>query len=63
MGTPGQPVRLIGDRQNPEALGVRTPGLNVTRPLRAYGRKVAGNIDGQVYLNPHPPALKLRNTL
>jgi len=45
MGTPRQPIRLTGDASNPEAVGVKTPELNVTRPLRAYGKKVAGEID------------------
>ena len=45
MGIPRQPVRLVGDARNPEAVGVKTPELNVTQPLRDYGRKVAGRID------------------
>jgi uncharacterized protein YbgA (DUF1722 family)/uncharacterized protein YbbK (DUF523 family) len=45
MGTPRQPIRLIGEEQNPDAVGVRDPELNVTQPLRAYGQQVAGNID------------------
>ena len=44
MGTPRQTIRLVGDKLGPEAVGAKNPGLNVTRPLRAYGRKVAGNI-------------------
>lgn len=44
MGTPRQPIRLTGDASNPEAVGVKTPELNVTQPLRAYGKKVAGDI-------------------
>lgn len=44
MGIPRQPVRLVGDARNPEAVGVKTPELNVTQPLRDYGRKVAGRI-------------------
>ena len=46
MGTPRQPIRLTGDAQSPEAVGVKTPELNVTQPLRAYGEKIAGDIDG-----------------
>jgi len=45
MGTPRQPIRLTGDARSPEAVGVKTPELVVTQPLRDYGRKVAGNID------------------
>jgi len=44
MGTPRQTIRLVGDERSPEAVGARNPGLNVTRPLRAYGRKVADDI-------------------
>jgi uncharacterized protein YbgA (DUF1722 family)/uncharacterized protein YbbK (DUF523 family) len=46
MGTPRQPIRLTGDAQSPEAVGVKTPELNVTQPLRTYGEKIAGGIDG-----------------
>lgn len=44
MGTPRQPIRLVGNDQNPQAVGVRTPQLNVSQPLRTYGKKVAGDI-------------------
>ena len=44
MGTPRQPIRLTGDASNPEAVGVKTPELVVTQPLRTYGKKVAGDI-------------------
>jgi uncharacterized protein YbgA (DUF1722 family)/uncharacterized protein YbbK (DUF523 family) len=43
MGTPRQPVRLTGDASNPEAVGVKTPELVVSQPLRTYGKKVAGD--------------------
>ena len=45
MGTPRQPIRLTGAARQPDAVGVKTPELNVTQPLRAYGKKVAGTID------------------
>jgi len=44
MGTPRQPIRLVGDASDPQAVGVRTPELNVSQPLQNYGKKVAGNI-------------------
>ena len=44
MGTPRQPIRLTGDVENPQAVGVKTPELNVTRPLQDYGKKTAGDI-------------------
>ena len=44
MGTPRQPIRLVGDERDPQAVGVKTPELNVSQPLRSYGKKVAGDI-------------------
>ena len=44
MGTPRQPIRLVGDASNPVAIGVKTPELDVTQPLRDYGKKVADDI-------------------
>lgn len=44
MGTPRQPIRLTGDVENPQAVGVKTPELDVTQPLRDYGKKTAGDI-------------------
>jgi uncharacterized protein YbgA (DUF1722 family)/uncharacterized protein YbbK (DUF523 family) len=46
MGIPRQPIRLVGDRDNPQAVGVKNPELNVTQPLKDYAHKVAGTIDG-----------------
>jgi len=46
MGAPRQPIRLVGEDRNPQAVGVKTPQLNVTQPLRDYGTKTAGEIDG-----------------
>ncbi len=45
MAVPRQPIRLVSDEGRVEAVGVRSPELNVTRPLREYGQKVAGNIE------------------
>jgi len=45
LGTPRQPIRLVGDECSPEAIGVKDPQLNVTQPLREYGRKIAGQCD------------------
>jgi uncharacterized protein YbgA (DUF1722 family)/uncharacterized protein YbbK (DUF523 family) len=45
MGIPRQPIRLVGDPDSPQAVGVRDPELNVTQPLRDYGRDVAGKVD------------------
>ena len=46
MGAPRQAIRLVGENQNPQAVGVKTPLLNVTQPLRDYGARTAGEIDG-----------------
>jgi uncharacterized protein YbgA (DUF1722 family)/uncharacterized protein YbbK (DUF523 family) len=45
MGIPRQPIRLVGDERSQEAVGVKEPQFNVTRPLGDYGRRVAGSID------------------
>lgn len=44
MGTPRQPIRLVGKKDRPEAIGVKDFQLNVTQPLRSYGKKVAAGI-------------------
>ena len=57
MGTPRQPIRLTGDASNPEAVGVKTPELNVSQPLRDYGMKVAGDIHdlcGFIFIKDSP---------
>ena len=41
MGVPRPPIRLVGDTLQPRALGVDDPGLDVTAPLVAYGRRMA----------------------
>ncbi|MDH4224531.1 MAG: DUF523 domain-containing protein [Deltaproteobacteria bacterium] len=41
MGVPRPPIRLVGPPQNPRALGVEDPGLDVTTPLMEYGRLMA----------------------
>jgi uncharacterized protein YbgA (DUF1722 family)/uncharacterized protein YbbK (DUF523 family) len=46
LGIPREPIRLTGDSRAPQAVGVRHPELNVSQPLRDYGRKVAGTVDG-----------------
>lgn len=45
MGTPRQPIRLVSDSSRPDApvsaLGIDTPDLDVTEPLRQYGQQQA----------------------
>ena len=45
MGIPRQPIRLLRDGDGVQAIGVRDSGLNVTQPLRDYGKQVAGSLD------------------
>ena len=41
LGTPRQPIRLVGDPHAPQALGTRDATLEVTPDLAAYGEAVA----------------------
>ncbi len=41
MGTPREPIRLVGDPQRPRAGGVRTAELDVTEALEAYGQQMS----------------------
>lgn len=41
LGTPRQPIRLVGDPHAPQALGTRDPSLDVTASLAGYGDAVA----------------------
>ena len=45
MGVPRPPIRLVGDPQQPRALGIDDPGLDVTAPLTAFGRRMAVELD------------------
>ena len=45
MGVPRPPIRLVGDPQQPRALGVDDAGLDVTAPLTAFGRRMAVELD------------------
>ena len=46
LGIPRQPIRLAGNPDSPEAVGVKDPRLNVTQPLRDYAQQVTGTLDG-----------------
>ena len=41
LGTPREPIRLLGDPDRPNAVGVRTTNLDVTKALEAYGGETA----------------------
>jgi uncharacterized protein YbgA (DUF1722 family)/uncharacterized protein YbbK (DUF523 family) len=45
MGVPRPPIRLVGDPQQPRALGIDDPDLDVTAPLTAFGRRMALELD------------------
>lgn len=48
LGVPREPIHLVGDPEQPRAVGVRNPQLNVTEPLTAFGRKTARELDGTI---------------
>lgn len=45
LGTPREPIRLVGDAANPRAVGTVRRELDVTEPLIAYGKKIAADLD------------------
>ncbi|WP_439861019.1 YbgA family protein [Pseudomonas sp. MBLB4136] len=46
LGTPREPIRLVGDPQAPRAVGTVDPTLDVTERLAAYGARMAEELDG-----------------
>ncbi len=46
LGTPREPIRLVGDPNRPRAVGVKTAGLDVTEALEAYGRRMSQELRG-----------------
>ena len=44
LGTPREPIRLVGDPANPRAVGVRSNDLDVTGKLERYARKQADSL-------------------
>jgi uncharacterized protein YbgA (DUF1722 family)/uncharacterized protein YbbK (DUF523 family) len=57
LGIPRQPIRLVGDAENPEAIGTVNPELNVTRPLADYGQRMATELDdicGYIFMQKSP---------
>jgi len=45
LGTPRQPIRLVGDPANPRAVGTVEPALDVSEALTAYGERTAKRLD------------------
>ena len=57
MGTPREPIRLVGVEASPRAVGTRNPGLDVTERLQAYGKQVAqasGDLCGFIFKKDSP---------
>jgi uncharacterized protein YbgA (DUF1722 family)/uncharacterized protein YbbK (DUF523 family) len=57
MGIPREPIRLVGDPQNPQAIGSVNSALNVTASLAAYGAQMAeelGDICGYIFMQKSP---------
>ncbi len=45
LGTPREPIRLVGEPENPRARGTVRRELDVTDALAAYGRQMAAQLD------------------
>ncbi|CAH0645997.1 MULTISPECIES: YbgA family protein [Pseudomonas] len=57
LGVPRDPIRLVGDPNNPEVVGTRNPGMDLTGPLRSYGEQMAdelGDICGYIFMQKSP---------
>lgn len=57
LGIPRQPIRLIGDPAQPQALGSVDSSLDVTRPLHDYGVAMAAahtDICGYIFMQKSP---------
>lgn len=44
LGTPREPIRLVGDPDSPRAVGTKHPELDVTEALTAYGKRIAAEL-------------------
>ncbi|MGE6661185.1 YbgA family protein [Pseudomonas sp. NPDC077408] len=57
LGTPREPIRLIGDPDSPRAVGTVHPELDVSEALTAYGKQIArelGDISGYILMQKSP---------
>ncbi|HEX8593187.1 MAG TPA: DUF523 and DUF1722 domain-containing protein [Pseudomonas sp.] len=57
MGIPREPIRLVGDAENPQALGSVNRELNVTQALADYGVQMAAELDdisGYIFMQKSP---------
>lgn len=57
LGIPRQPIRLIGDPLQPQAVGTVDRELNVTQPLEEYGQQMATehtDLCGYIFMQKSP---------
>lgn len=57
LGTPREPIRLVGDPDNPSAVGTVHPELDVTDALTRYGERIAAevnDISGYILMQKSP---------
>ncbi|NUU37044.1 DUF523 and DUF1722 domain-containing protein [Pseudomonas sp. C2B4] len=57
LGIPREPIRLVGDPAQPEAVGTVDRYLNVTRPLADFGQRMAADlvdICGYIFMQKSP---------
>lgn len=57
MGTPREPIRLVGDPEQPRAVGTVDASLDVTLPLAEYGERMAAQVDdicGYIFMQNSP---------
>nr|BFD44294.1 DUF523 and DUF1722 domain-containing protein [Pseudomonas sp. FFPRI_1] len=57
LGTPREPIRLVGDPRQPRATGTRDNTLDVTLALAEYGKRMAAQLDdicGYIFMQNSP---------
>ncbi len=57
LGVPRDPIRLVGNPEQPEVVGTRNPGMDLSGPLRTYGEQMAGELDdicGYIFMQKSP---------
>ncbi|AKA22579.1 YbgA family protein [Pseudomonas chlororaphis] len=57
LGTPREPIRLVGDPRQPRAVGSVDPTLDVTQALSNYGQRMADELDdicGYIFMQQSP---------
>jgi uncharacterized protein YbgA (DUF1722 family)/uncharacterized protein YbbK (DUF523 family) len=57
LGTPREPIRLVGDPAGPRAVGVRDPTRDATNELTSYGREMGDRlreISGYIFKRASP---------